>query len=105
MATGFSPAGGGEPHGYDEFIASVEAIVIGRKTFDKVLTFPEWPYGKKPRDRAKQPPNDFRSGARSGAGANVWRTRAKSSGGSRPPASATLYIDGGITLQRFLREG
>jgi dihydrofolate reductase len=41
------PAGGGEPHGYDEFIASVDAIVIGRKTFEKVLTFGAWPYGDK----------------------------------------------------------
>jgi dihydrofolate reductase len=29
----FLPEGGGEPHGYNEFIASVDAIVIGRKTF------------------------------------------------------------------------
>src|SRR5260370_28445612 len=41
------PAGGGEPHGYDEFIASVDAIVIGRKTFETVLTFEAWPYGDK----------------------------------------------------------
>jgi dihydrofolate reductase len=33
------PSGGGEPHGYDEFIATVDALVIGRRTFDKVLTF------------------------------------------------------------------
>ncbi|HEV8523242.1 MAG TPA: dihydrofolate reductase, partial [Terriglobales bacterium] len=43
----FLPPGGGEPHGYDEFIASVDAIVIGRKTFEKVLTFAAWPYGDK----------------------------------------------------------
>ncbi|PYT61247.1 MAG: deaminase [Acidobacteria bacterium] len=38
---------GGEPHGYDEFIASVDAIVIGRKTFETVLAFQAWPYGDK----------------------------------------------------------
>ena len=27
------PEGGGEPHGYDEFVATVDAIVIGRNTF------------------------------------------------------------------------
>src|SRR5207253_7696375 len=43
----FLPEGGGEPHGYDEFIASVDAIVIGRKTFETVLAFPSWPYGDK----------------------------------------------------------
>src|SRR5271167_781865 len=43
----FLPADGGEPHGYDEFMASVDAIVIGRKTFETVLTFAVWPYGAK----------------------------------------------------------
>src|SRR6202050_2225202 len=43
----FLPPGGGEPHGYDEFIASVDAIVIGRNTFETVLTLGPWPYGDK----------------------------------------------------------
>jgi dihydrofolate reductase len=43
----FLPAGGGEPHGYDEFMASVDALVIGRKTFETVLNFAVWPYGGK----------------------------------------------------------
>ena len=43
----FLPEGGGEPHGYNEFMASVDALVIGRKTFETVLAFPEWPYGDK----------------------------------------------------------
>ena len=33
-ALDFLPPDGGEPHGYNEFIASVDAIVIGRKTFE-----------------------------------------------------------------------
>ena len=32
------PEGGGESHGYDEFIATVDALVIGRLSFEKVLT-------------------------------------------------------------------
>src|SRR5215475_2620442 len=43
----FLPADGGEPHGYEEFIADIDALVIGRKTFETVLAFPSWPYGKK----------------------------------------------------------
>lgn len=35
----FLPEGGGEPHGYDEFMSSVDVLVIGRNTFEKVLTF------------------------------------------------------------------
>jgi hypothetical protein len=41
---GFLPEGGGEPHGYDEFMASVDTLVIGRKTFEAVLALPAWPY-------------------------------------------------------------
>src|SRR5216683_922251 len=41
----FLPPGGGEPHGYNEFIATVDALVIGRKTYETVLAFTEWPYG------------------------------------------------------------
>src|SRR5258708_40333228 len=33
------PAGGGEPHGYDEFMTTVDALVIGRKPFETVLAF------------------------------------------------------------------
>jgi len=32
---------------YEEFISKIDAVVIGRGTFDKVLTFPSWPYEKK----------------------------------------------------------
>src|SRR3954468_11323448 len=42
------PAGGGEEHGYDEFMSTVDALVIGRKTFETVLGFDSWPYGDKP---------------------------------------------------------
>ena len=41
------PEGGGESHGYDEFMASVDALVMGRHSFEKVLTFGAWPYGSK----------------------------------------------------------
>ncbi len=34
-----------EPNGYDEFIASVDAIVIGRGTYETVLGFGGWAYG------------------------------------------------------------
>ncbi len=32
---------------YEEFMSRIDAIVIGRGTFEKVLTFPSWPYQKK----------------------------------------------------------
>jgi hypothetical protein len=32
---------------YEEFINRIDAIVIGRGSFEKVLSFPSWPYNKK----------------------------------------------------------
>ncbi|EQD60278.1 dihydrofolate reductase, partial [mine drainage metagenome] len=33
-ALDFLPPDGGEPHGYDEFMASVNALIIGRHTYE-----------------------------------------------------------------------
>jgi dihydrofolate reductase len=100
----FLPEGGGEPHGYNEFIASVDAIVIGRKTFEKVLSFKAWPYGDKRVVVLSSRPLDL-----SAAAGGVVEQMAG------PPAEIVsqlaargvhhLYIDGGITIQRFLRAG
>ena len=43
----FLPADGGEPHGFEEFLASVDAIVMGRNTFEVVLPLQPLPYGDK----------------------------------------------------------
>jgi len=37
-----------EETGYDEFYATVDALVMGRKTYDMIVSFGEWPYGDKP---------------------------------------------------------
>lgn len=36
----------GEDHGYDAFMASVDGLVMGRGSFQTVLSFDEWPYAK-----------------------------------------------------------
>ena len=98
------PAGGGEPHGYNEFIASVDAIVIGRNTFEKVLTFGAWPYGDKRVVVLSSRPVDL-----SAAGGGVVEQMAGHPAEivSRLAASGAhnLYVDGGITIQGFLRAG
>ena len=38
------PEEGGEDYGWAEFIAGIDAIVMGRVTFEQVLTFGAWPY-------------------------------------------------------------
>src|SRR5678810_922479 len=34
-------------HAYEEFMTGIDAVAIGRGTFEKILTFPSWPYEKK----------------------------------------------------------
>jgi dihydrofolate reductase len=100
----FLPEGGGEAHGYDEFIASVDALVIGRNTYETVLAFPVWPYGKKRVVVLSSRPLDLTAarGATleqmSGAPEEIVAKLAAS-------GAQHLYIDGGITIQRFLCAG
>ncbi len=35
-----------EDHGYDKFIESMDGIVLGRGTYEKVMSFETWPYTK-----------------------------------------------------------
>jgi dihydrofolate reductase len=98
------PAGGGEPHGYDDFMASIDALVIGRNTFEIVLAFDPWPYGDKRVVVLSSKALDLSVVK----GGNV-----EQMGGSPEEVVALLaasgaqhlYIDGGITIQRFLRAG
>ena len=103
-ALDFLPAGGGESHGYDEFIASVDALVIGRNTFETVLRFPDWPYGAKRVVVLSSRPLDLSA---------VRKGQVEQMGGSPAEIVAKLdstgvrhiYVDGGVTIQRFLRAG
>jgi len=35
----------GEDHGYDAFMKGVDAVLLGRRTYEVVVGFPSWPYG------------------------------------------------------------
>src|SRR5208337_4445633 len=97
----FLPPGGGEPHGYDEFIASVDAIVIGRKTFEKVLTFGAWPYGEKRVVVLSSRTLDL-SAVSGGVVEQMGGTPAEIVSRLSTTGARHLYIDGGVTIQRFL---
>ena len=100
----FLPAGGGEPHGYDEFIASVDALVIGRKTFETVLAFPDWPYGSKRVVILSSRPLDL-SAVRNGVVEQMAGPPAEIVAKLAASGAHHLYVDGGITIQEFLRAG
>jgi dihydrofolate reductase len=100
----FLPEGGGEPHGYTEFIASVGAIVIGRNTFEKVLTFDAWPYGDKRVVILSSRPLDL-SAVVGGVVEQMAGPPADIVSQLAATGAQHLYIDGGITIQRFLSAG
>jgi dihydrofolate reductase len=105
-ALDFLPEGGGEPHGYDEFIASVDAIVIGRHTFETVLGFEGWAYGDKPVVALSSRDLDL-SAARARGGVVEQMSGAPAEIVARLAAKGVrhAYVDGGVTIQRFLRAG
>lgn len=92
-----------EPHGYEEFIASVDAIVIGRNTFETVLRFPDWPYGQKRVVVLSSQPIDL--SVAKGAVEQLGGEPADIVAQLAATGSHHLYVDGGITVQRFLRAG
>jgi len=100
----FLPPDGGEPHGYNEFIATVDALVIGRKTFETVLAFPIWPYGDKRVVVLSSQPLDF-SAVRGGVVEQMSGTPAEIIAKLEASGTHHVYLDGGITIQRFLRAG
>lgn len=98
------PAGGGEAHGYDELMATVDALVIGRGTFDTVLGFPEWPYGQKPVIVLSSRPLDL-SAVRDRPVERMDGEPAEIVARLEARGIGHIYVDGGITIQRFLRAG
>src|ERR1039458_474723 len=87
----FLPEGGGEPHGYNEFIASVDAIVIGRNTFEKVLTFGAWPYGGKRVVETESEETDFDCSTGDCGDAAIYLHRRRNRAASVELAAATAF--------------
>jgi dihydrofolate reductase len=100
----FLPPDGGEPHGYNEFIATVDAIVIGRNTFETVLPMKPWPYADKRVVVLSSRPVDF-SSVVGGVVEQMTGSPAEIVSKLAATGAHHLYIDGGITIQRFLRAG
>ena len=87
---------------YEEFMSRVDAIVIGRGTFEKVLTFPSWPYEKEVfvlSTTIKQVPDNVRDKITVlSMGPKEILSYLSSKGFSG------IYVDGGKVIQSFLKE-
>lgn len=89
---------------YDDFMSTVDALVMGRKTLDKVLSFPEWPYANKPvvvlSHGQMTLPQTLNGKVEVLAGDPALIVAQLAARGLRH-----LYIDGGQTIQAFLAAG
>ncbi len=87
---------------YDDFISTVDVLVMGRNTFEKVLSFSSWPYENTPvvvlSSKPLIVPNHLQGQVRIESGTPEQIVSLLGSEGKRH-----LYIDGGITIQRFLK--
>lgn len=94
-----------EDYGYHAFMDTVDALVMGRATFEKVLSFGvDWPYGDKPvivlsrSDYAI--PDDLPETVESLTG-----ELTDIISGLLQRGFEHIYLDGGVTVQNFLRAG
>lgn len=97
------PQEGGEDYGYNAFIAGIDAIVMGRNSYEKVLTLGPWFYNRpvvvlSSRSVHIAPELADRVVAMSGDPQRVVEQCAAR-------GWQQLYVDGGVTIQRFLRAG
>ena len=93
-----------EDHGYDALMATVDALVMGRHTYEVVRTFGEWPFGGTRvvvlSSRGVDIPAEIadRVETMSGSPAEVVVRLAER-------GIEHIYVDGGVTIQRFLDDG
>lgn len=94
-----------EDHGYNDFIKDIDGIIMGRGSYEKVLTFDSWPYTK---------PVVVLSAKLSGADVpKILEGKVRFMNATPKEALNFLsqtgwkrvYVDGGQVIQSFLREG
>lgn len=101
----FLLAGEQVPHGFEEFLASVDVVVMGRRTFEVVLRLGYLAtYGKKPMMVLSSRPVDF-SSAKGGVVEQMSGEPTEIVKQLKSRGFKHAYIDGGITIQRFLAAG
>lgn len=93
----------GEAHGFDEFFATVDCLLMGRNTYDVVCGFPQWLYGAKTvfvlSSREIPPPPPGGKVERIAGEAHDVFSELEARGFRH------VYVDGGRTIQEFLRAG
>jgi len=94
-----------EDHGYAAFIADKEWIVMGRGSYEKVLTFDEWPYDRPVLVLSRQLADTPVPEALKGKVQFSRRMPKEVMDDLAAQNVQRVYIDGGQVIQSFLREG
>ncbi|MEO0373789.1 MAG: dihydrofolate reductase family protein [Cyanobacteria bacterium P01_A01_bin.17] len=94
----------GEDCGYQSFMQTVDLLIMGRKTYEKVLSFGAWPYGKTEvivlsRTATSLPETIPATVTHSSEDPHTLCERLSRDG------IRHIYVDGGNTVQRFLSAG
>lgn len=96
--------GNGEDYGFHKFMDSVDILVMGRRTFEMVVSSEKWPYGSKQvvvlNNRGVQIPSDLSETVESQSCSPTELVEQLSRQGAKH-----LYVDGGKTIQGFLNAG
>lgn len=98
------PANSKEDYGYHQYMAKIDCIVIGRRSFEKVVSFPQWPYqGKRVIVLSKtltQVPDDFEDKV------TLFNSSIEQLVVELQNIKVRhVYVDGGLTIQSFIRAG
>jgi len=95
---------GGEDYGFNEFFASVDTLVMGRKTYELAMTFKERPYQGKNvvvlSSGYPKKPKSLNECVKGTSSSPTELIQILASSGSEH-----VYVDGGRTIQGFLQSG
>ncbi|QBF28506.1 dihydrofolate reductase [Pseudomonas tructae] len=91
-----------DDHGYAAYMATIDTLVMGRNTFEKILTFGEWPY---PHKRVVVLSSTLGAADVSNGVEVHPGPIAALVDYLRDTGAQSLYLDGGQVIQGFLREG
>jgi dihydrofolate reductase len=89
----------GEDYGYAEFFAAIDTIVLGRATYDKVLTFGAWQFAGRQVVVLTHRPLVSEHGERGHDGALGPLLQSLAAGGAQ-----RVYLDGGEAIRQGLRD-
>ena len=93
-----------EDCGYRAFMESVDVLVMGRASFEKVLSFGDWPYERKPVIVLSSHPLEILVALQDRVSHCNMSPQALCARLSQEGVER-IYLDGGITIQSFLAAG